>query len=64
MNLKMVKQATLAHGTLQLRVYDLHSYLTIIPEEPGEPIYKRSYTYDEEVKAQQDYEAIRKVAQA
>lgn len=62
MTLKMNKIVKLAHGTLVLRVYDQRSYLTIIPEEAGEPVFKREYAYYEADRAEQDFETIRKVA--
>jgi hypothetical protein len=62
MTLKTSKVVKLARGTLVLRVYDQHSYLSIIPEEAGEPVFKREYAYWEADRAERDFETIRRVA--
>lgn len=63
MNLKKALRVKLPHGTLQLRVYDLRSTLTVLPDVMGEPIFKREYQYWEAARAEQDYETLRRVYQ-
>jgi hypothetical protein len=60
MNLKLTRAVQLAHGTLLLRVYDQRSYLTIIPDAMGEPVFKREYAYWQADHAEQDFETIRR----
>lgn len=62
MRLKTSKIVKLAHGTLVLRIYDQRSYLSIIPEEVGEAVFKREYAYWEADRAERDFETIRRVA--
>lgn len=62
MNLIETKLVKLPHGTLQLRVYTQRSYLSIIPEGVGQPVFKREYDYWEAERARVDFETIRRSA--